>query len=496
MPEMNAVERANDFVTTSEVHGEPVTFGSFRKARQALWDQVALKLDRWRGWGGTYHRRLSEIYRFLIPPGQRILEIGCGQGSLLGSLNPAFGVGIDFSEQMVKRARRLHPEMHFMVADAHELPLNTEFDYIILSDLLNDAWDVISILEQIKAASPRARLIINIYSHLWQLPLTLAQKLGVAKPSLAQNWLTPSDIADLLYLSDYDSIKTWPEITCPLPIPLLEPLCNRFLGKLWPFSYFSMTNFVVARPKSDSSRIAQPLVSVIVPARNEAGNIQQIFSRVPEMGGGVELVFVEGHSDNDRTFEVIQAAIDAHPERRAKLFKQKGVGKGDAVRLGFAEASGDILMILDADLSVAPEELPRFCEALMSNKGEFINGVRLVYPMEEKAMQFFNLVGNKFFSLAFSWLLQQPIKDTLCGTKVMWKSDYDRIAADRSYFGDFDPFGDFDLIFGAAKQQLKMVDVPIRYRSRTYGTTNINRWGHGWLLMKMVVFAARRIRFV
>ena len=238
-----------------------------------------------------------------------------------------------------------------------------------------------------------------------------------------------------------------------------------------------------------------PLVSVIVPARNEAGNISQIFERTPEMGQGTEIVFVEGHSDDD-TFAVIKKAIEDHPERRCKLFQQTGAGKGDAVRLGFARADGDILIILDADMTVPPEVLPRFYDALVSEKGEFVNGVRLVYPMEKQAMRYLNLVGNKFFSLAFSWLLGQSIKDTLCGTKVLWKSDYERIAENRAYFGDFDPFGDFDLLFGAAKLNLKMVEMPIRYAERKYGDTNIQRWRHGWLLLRMVLFAAGRIKFV
>jgi glycosyltransferase involved in cell wall biosynthesis len=189
-------------------------------------------------------------------------------------------------------------------------------------------------------------------------------------------------------------------------------------------------------------------------------------------------------------------AIESVPERKCRVFKQTGKGKGDAVRLGFTEAEGQLLIILDADLTVPPEDLPRFVEAIVSGKGDFVNGVRLVYPMENQSMRFFNIVGNKFFSLAFSWLIGQPLKDTLCGTKVLWKRDYQRIADGRSYFGNFDPFGDFDLLFGAAKLNLKIIEMPIRYRSRTYGSTNIDRWRHGLLLMKMIVFAARRIKFV
>ena len=300
----------------------------------------------------------------------------------------------------------------------------------------------------------------------------------------------------LLRLADFEVIQRWEEVLCPLPIPFLAALSNRYLVRLWPFKMLALTNFLVAQPRAQRRPSdAEPMVSVVIPARNEAGNISDIFTRTPELGRGTELVFVEGHS-TDNTYGAIEKAIAEHPERRCKLIKQSGVGKGDAVRLGFSESSGEILMILDADLTVSPEDLYRFHEVLCSGKGEFANGVRLVYPMEKQAMRFINLLGNKFFSLAFSWLLGQPVKDTLCGTKALWKSDYARIAADRSYFGDFDPFGDFDLLFGAAKLRLKIVEVPIRYGERTYGATNIQRWKHGWLLLKMIAVAAARIKFV
>ncbi|HEX7556906.1 MAG TPA: glycosyltransferase family 2 protein, partial [Leptolinea sp.] len=276
---------------------------------------------------------------------------------------------------------------------------------------------------------------------------------------------------------------------------LLDVFFNKFLVKIWPFRILALTNMIIARPQPQDTNEPLPVVSVIVPARNESGNIPQIMARVPEMGSGTEIVFVEGHSTDD-TFSAIQKEVASHPERHCQVLQQTGKGKGDAVRLGYDRAKGAILMILDADLTVPPEDLPRFYDALVQGKGDFINGVRLVYPMEKQAMRFFNLLGNKFFSLAFSWLLGQPVKDSLCGTKVLRKSDYDLIARNRDYFGNFDPFGDFDLLFGASKQTLKIVDLPIRYRERTYGTTNIQRWSHGWLLLKMVSFAASRIKFV
>jgi ubiquinone/menaquinone biosynthesis C-methylase UbiE len=493
----------------------------YAQARIHHWDGVARRLGRWTGLGGYYHRRMARVYRFVVPPGQKVLELGCATGDLLAALRPSTGVGVDFSPEMIARAKERHPELQFVCCDAHEPALvGGPFDFIILSDLVNDLWDVQSVFEQIARLShPRTRIILNSYSRVWELPLNLAPWLKLAQPKLAQNWFSVEDLYNLLQLSGFEPMRHWEEVLWPVWTPLLDAFCNRFLVRLWPFREFALTNFLIARPspasghrviepsseltaaascsftRSPDHPMAEPVVSVIVPARNEAGNIPAIFQRTPEMGGGTELVFVEGGS-SDHTYEAIEKARRENPHRRCKLLKQTGAGKGDAVRLGFAEASGEVLMILDADLTVPPEDLPRFYEALRSGKGEFINGVRLVYPMESQAMRFLNLVANKFFSLAFSWLLGQSVKDTLCGTKVLWKKEYERIVANRAYFGDFDPFGDFDLIFGAARLNLRIVDLPIRYRERTYGTTNIQRWKHGWLLLRMVAFAARRIKFI
>jgi len=465
---------------------------TYQQTRQSHWDSIAHKRDNWRGLGKWYHRRLIEIYQYLVSPNQRVLEIGCGMGSLLAHLKPSRGVGVDFSSEMIARAKQRHPELEYHQMDAHDLSsLEGEFDVIIFSDTVNDLWDVQRALEQVKRlCTPRTRLILNFYNHFWQLPLTTAQKLNLAAPMLHQNWLTREDVNNMLHLAGFESIRSTQEILWPLP---LGGFANRYLVKLWPFNNFALSNFVIARPSPQPKNTAS--VSVVIAARNEAGNIKSIFERVPKMGSGTEIIFVEGHS-RDNTYETIADEIPLHPLTPSLLFRQPGIGKADAIRLGFEKSTGDILMILDADLTVPPEDLPRFYDAIVSGKGEFVNGVRLIYPMEKEAMRTLNFIGNKFFSMAFSWMLGQPIKDTLCGTKVMWREDYKEIAANRSYFGDFDPFGDFDLIFGAAKLNRKIVDLPIRYRERTYGTTNISRWRHGLLLFRMVAFAARRIKFV
>lgn len=468
----------------------------YQKKRIAHWNGVSQQKENPRRAGAYYHRLLRRYYRHIVPPGRKILELGCGHGDLLAALHPEFGVGVDFSEKMLRTAAEKYPDLCFLCADAQEIRLAEKFDIIILSDLVNDLWDVQALLENLHPlCHPGTRVILNYYNNIWRIPLSFVRFFRLGAMTLEQNWFAPHDIANLLHLSGFGIVKYSPEILLPLKIPYLSPLLNRYLAKLWPFHWFALTGFTIAGPMQKTEKITSPSVSVIVPARNEAGNIEQILQRTPEMGEKTEIIFVEGHSQ-DNTYESIERLIPQYPEKNCRLYRQPGKGKGDAVRLGFEKAQGDILMILDADMTVPPEDLPRFYEAIASGKGEFINGVRLVYPLEQDSMRFLNMVGNKFFSLAFSWLLGQPIKDTLCGTKVLWKKDYELIAKNRDYFGEFDPFGDFDLLFGAAKLNFKIAEIPIRYRARTYGDTNIERWKHGWLLLKMVVFAARKIKFV
>ena len=471
----------------------PEEFSEYQAARCSHWDSVAAA--QMRSWGSYYRKRLIDVYRLHVPDGSDVLEVGCDRGDLLAALKPARGVGIDLSPVMIESARSRHPALEFLVADVHELDLGEQtFDVIVLSDLINDVWDLQQVLQQIRRyCRPQTRVIFNFYSRLWQPALSSARALGVATQTLPQNWFTRHDVENLLELAGFEPLRSWEEIVAPLPFPLLSEFSNRFLSKIAPFRWLAMTNFLVARLAPSPKPL--PTVSVVVAARNEEGHIDELMARIPEMGGGTEIIFVEGNSTDD-TWGAIERAIAANPQRKCKLLKQPGKGKGDAVRTGFDAATGDILMILDADITVPPEDLPRFYDVLASGKGEFANGVRLVYPMQDDAMRFANLIGNKFFSWAFSWLLGQPIRDTLCGTKVMWTQDYRRLAANRAYFGDFDPFGDFDLLFGAAKLNLKIMEVPIRYRARRYGDTNIQRWRHGVLLLRMVVFAARRIKFV
>ncbi len=460
-------------------------------------NNVAFLRDGWKRKSSYYHQQVEELIKYLIPRGKKILEIGCGTGDLLATTQPSIGVGIDIAEKILRVARKKYPRLKFKVVDAEKISFQDKFDYIIMSDLIGNLEDVQKAFEELnKLGDEKTRIVITYYNFLWEPLLKLLEKIGLKMPQPEQNWLPTKDIRNLLFLSNIEIIKEGSIILLPFKLPLISVILNRFLARLPLLSRLCLVRFFVARKTPNSNKNKEHSVSVIIPARNEAGNIESAVSRTPLLGRSTELIFIEGHS-SDNTIDEIERVKEKYKDKLITLVRQgKGVGKADAVRKGFNKARGEVLIILDADLTVAPEELPKFYHSLRVGKGELVIGSRLVYPMEKQAMRLLNIIGNKFFSVAFSFLLDQSITDTLCGTKAIFQEDYHEIVRNRKYFGDFDPFGDFDLIFGASKLNLKIIEIPIRYHARTYGSTNISRFKHGWLLLKMTFFAARKIKFV
>ncbi len=460
-------------------------------------DRLAPDRLKWIKKNKYYYEDKKKYHRFLIPENYSILELGCGTGDLLSSLKPSYGVGVDFSSKMIDISQKRYPEIKFIAGDIESLEsLDRKFDYIILSDVLGHLVDVeATFLNLHKFCNSNTRVIISYYNFLWEPLLKLAEVFKLKMPQRHQNWLTMADIDNLLMLANFQVVKKQSRLLIPKKVPFLSNIVNTYLSSLPVLTHLNLSCYLIARPRADQVSEKKYSTTIVVPTKNERGNIKPCIERIPKFGKHQEIIFVDGHS-TDGTSDEIRSIIKLNPDKDIKQYDQDGQGKYDAVKKGFKHATGEILMILDADLTVPPEDLPKFYRSLASGKGEFINGCRLIYPMEEQAMRFLNMLGNKFFSMAFSWLLNQRIKDTLCGTKVIFKKDYERIAAGRAYFGDFDPFGDFDLLFGASKLNLKIVEMPIRYQERSYGNTSISRFRHGLLLLRMVGFAAKRIKFI
>jgi len=459
----------------------------------AFYDKTAKERSVWKERNQLYHATLEEHFSFLVPEGASVLELGCGNGDLLAAVKPRRGVGVDFSASILEIAAQRHPHLTFICADAEDFTLDETFDYILLSDLLCSLRDIQQVLRNLKrVCHDRTRLVISSYNFLWEPALKLGERLGFKQAQPLQNWLSHTDIASLLELENFDAVRVERKLLLPKCPSFLNPLANRFAANLPLLNHLDLCVFILARQRGAPAR--ERSVSIILPARNERGNIENAVRRIPLFGASQELLFVEGHS-SDGTFEEMERVRAAFPDRAIRILKQSGRGKANAVREGFDAARGEVLMILDADLTTPPEDLPKFYRALADNRGEFINGCRLIYPMEKEAMRFLNLVANRFFGALFSYLLGQRLKDTLCGTKALLKEDYLTIARNRKDWGESDPFGDFDLLFGASRLNLKIAEIPVRYREREYGATQISRFRHGWLLLKMSLIAASKLKF-
>ncbi len=460
-------------------------------------DKIAIDRIKYRKRRSYYWESITKYIDYFLTDDKSVLEVGCGTGELIGKIKGKEKIGIDFSELMIENAKKQFPDVEFYTMEAENLKFDRKFDVIILSNVIGYLNDVHKVFGELyELSDSNTKIIITYYNFLWEPFIKFAEFLRIKKKTPIQSWLSHYDIENLLNLSGFEVFRRNKRMLIPINIPIISFLFNRFIGVLPFFNLFTLNQFVFARKTPDITTAKKEYsTSVVIPARNESGNIEDAIKRLPEFGKHVEIIYVEGNSTDD-TWETIQKVQEKYKDTHdIKIAQQEGKGKGDAVRKGYSMAMGDILMILDADLTVPPEDIPKFYEALASEKGEFINGSRLVYPMEKETMRFLNTIGNKFFSLLFSWLLEQPIKDTLCGTKVMFRDDYIRLQANRKFFGEFDPFGDYDLLFGAYKLNLKIIDLPIRYRERTYGHTNISRFRHGLLLLQMCWYAAGKIKF-
>lgn len=467
----------------------------------AYFNNLASKRQK-RVFTSYYWNEISDYCSYFSHDDSSVLELGCGSGDLIAKLPGSRKVGVDFSEAYIRWANEKHqqPGLQFVLMDANNLTLNETFDLIVISNLIGFVDDIQNVFEQVKkCCHPGTKIIVQYYNSFWEPVIKFSEKIGLKQKTPTQNWLSTRDINNLLYISGFDVYRNSKRLIFPFYIPLLSHFLNKYLAKFPFFRFFSFNIYSFARPLPDSQPAdyaTKYSTTVVIPARNESGNIENAIKRLPAFGKHTEIIFIEGNSTDDTWEKIKEIQKKYAATHDIKIGQQKGKGKADAVREGYAIATGDILMILDADLTVPPEDLPKFYNAIASGKGDFINGTRLVYPMDKEAMRFLNYLGNHFFSWAFTWLLEQRFKDTLCGTKVMFRKDYIRLTKNRKYFGEFDPFGDFDLLFGAHKLNLKIVEVPIKYRERTYGTTNISRFKHGLILLRMCAFASRKCKFI
>ena len=487
-----------DFVSvaTGGKTGSEPSWGpaALEQRRERIRDHLANIAPRREGWvkrNAYYYGLLSRLLRFLVEPQKNVLSVRCSTGNLLAAVKPGTGKGIDICAEMVAIAQQRNPSFQFAVAfpDKDEFKLafrpDEKFDYILFNEI-GDTVDVLQAFRNLKPLCLRhTRVLVTTYNHLWEPLVTFAEWLGMKVPRTEQNWLSTADIRNLLKLAGFEALETHRIVLLPKYFPLLSVFFNRFCARLPFLSKLCMTQVVVARIVPPPAALEELAVSVVIPCKNEKGNVEDAVRRIPPLGGRTEIIFCDDQS-TDGTAEEVRRMQSLYSEKDIRLEHGPGVCKSRNVWTGFNAATGDILMILDADLTTIPEELPYFIDAIVSGRAEFVNGSRLVYPVPKEAMNVANMLGNKFFSVAFTYLLGQRVKDTLCGTKVLWRSDWNRIKPMLGSWGTEDRWGDYELLFGAAKLSLKILDLPVHYQERIYGSTKMTKvFRNGLVMLKM-----------
>ncbi|MBI4450088.1 glycosyltransferase [Candidatus Uhrbacteria bacterium] len=463
--------------------GEPQS----RKVQlRAHFDAIAPELPQWNLRNAYYYQCLSRLLRTFIPPGHSVCEIGCGTAELLHAVEPKVGAGIDCSAAVVRLAQERYPELEFYEGDIDVVsPITHAFDYVVLSDVVGYLDDIYASLKNLHAlCDERTRIIVTKYNRLWSPILTLAAKLRLKQPHPFLNWIGQHDVVRLLQLADFEIIQQGRRILFPKYIPWFSAFVNRVLAPLPLINRLCVIEYVIARQRPAHAVSARFRVSVIVPARDERGNIERIVQRMPTFGSGTEILFVEGHSTDGTLEEIDRVTAASAGKRNVRCVVQEGRGKWDAVRTGFMHAQGDVLMVFDADASIDPEALRKFYEIISTRRGEFVFGSRLIYPMERGAMQPLNTFMNRRFGAAVARVTGQHVTDAFCGTKVLFKRDVERMPALPAAWEQLDRYGDLTLFFGAAALSLKMVEIPVHYRARAYGASKMLRFQEGWRFLR------------
>jgi SAM-dependent methyltransferase len=438
-------------------------------------DSMADNWELYRERNAYFHRTQRALFRTYVAPGTAVLELGCATGDLLAAVGPGRGVGVDLSKRMVEKASRKYPAMQFFEADATFFETPERFDYILINNVLEYSEDIQSLLRNCRRLlKPRGRLLATTLNPMWTPLLRIGERRRLCTPDTQRNFVTGRDAANLLALTGFEVVKLTRRTLFPKRIPVLTAAINLWAEQTPLVRRLCLTEFLVARPAAGAA--GEYSVSVVVPCYNEAGNIEECVRRVPAMGTHTEVIVVDDGS-SDGTALLVKPELNRAVEVRCVAYHPNR-GKLSAVTTGFEAARGDILMILDADMTVPPEDLPYFYGPFREGLADFINGTRLIYPMATGSMKFENFLGNKLFGVLVSWLTGIHLSDTLCGTKAFFRDDY------RHFEMGYDPWGDVDFLFGAAQQTCKVLEVPIHYQERRAGQSKMKALRHSWALLK------------
>ncbi len=369
---------------------------------------------------------------------------------------------------------------------------NKKYKTIILTDLFEVSTDILELLSMVnKLLGKDGIIVICSINQKWNRILNLFERLNLKDGNQKRLFINSTIVLNIAKVTGLEFVTQRNKQIFPFRMLGLGSLINNILEILFfPFS-FGIRIYSILNQQEKFNEEKKYSKSIIIPAKNEEKNLKPLLNQIPELEEDHEIILAIGDSE-DKTYEVAKEIKEARCwPFEVKVIKQTGKGKANAVWEAVEEASKEVIIILDADISVNPETIVQFNSVIDTGKASFVNGTRLIYGMESGAMRIVNNLGNRIFQYIVSIIIGQKITDSLCGTKVFFRKDFNKIKLWKELVQMKDPFGDFDMIFTAGYFGLKILEIPVRYQARVYGVTQIKRFRDGY---KLIIYLLNSIK--
>lgn len=430
---------------------------------------------------------IIDFLQHSIVEGKRILIIGGNISEEAIRFAPSYSAEL-FSgkDAFPGRASGGYQNVTYLNKGLLDFEADETYDYIIFYESLNYEGDLYSIFRKLKKIIHRDSkvFVIEINPFILFL-LKILSRVGLLVPDFKRNMLHLSDLENLVNIFGFDIVDKGYRFAVPFKIFGLGDVINSILPRVSLLRNFCFGQYIVFRLHPLEAGKQNLSCSVVVPCHNEEGNIADCIARIPNFGAWREIIVVDDGS-TDRTKDMVKKIMRGRSDIRLISY-EKNCGKGYAVNIGWQEAKGDVFMMLDCDSTTPPEELALFHEA-MEYGAEFVNGTRVIYPREKNSIPFFNRLGVTFFAHLISWITQKRISDTFCGTKVFLKKYWNCFQIKEFLWGDW------DLFFTAARYRMKMLELPVHYKTRKHGVTKMRPVKHGIILLLKSVEGLRVVK--
>tara|TARA_B110000977_G_scaffold125183_1_gene160299 strand:+ start:1495 stop:2904 length:1410 start_codon:yes stop_codon:yes gene_type:complete len=425
---------------------------------------------------------ISKALNYLINDSNYVKFFCCGNSSIVNKVNSKNIYINEINNTFINSLTKSE------IKKEDEINKNLNFDHIVIADIEHQKFITKNLIDLNEKIDNECRVIVLSKSIFWSTLINFYKKIKNIGPD-KNNFLPYSNLRKIFLNTNFEIVKNEKIIFFPFQFSLL----TKFINQIFRFpvlNFFCMINLTVLKKVQKKNYQAEgKKISFIIPCKNEGGNIKFFYEKIINSTINAEFLFGNDNS-SDNTLDEIKKLQQAIPNKEIKIYDGPGVCKSENVYKGINLASGEIILIYDADLTVSFDDLVNSINLLLKTDADFINCTRMIMPQQKNAMKFLNFYGNLFFAFLFSILFKQKITDTLCGTKIFFKKDWEQIKKYNNTWGAKDLWGDFDLLLGAYKNNLKIVENPISYTDRKEDETKMTGIIKNSIRMLIITFVA------